>query len=687
MLTLTRRERPYVLVARSISAAGVASAVERIAFTADNVIAQATITSPFPSHQGPVITPTSFTATWTGADPEAPNGVPTGYWLRLVTANEVNPANPLGITQEILQGFLENDLATNRTAWIETADLRRTLSNLSPQTLYYFAVAAKDAGGGPGAVESTFSPDRNVLQFWPSLSQFGPDMIVFNSFFYFRKRTVSLDPTPWITVPLRAGEAMDVNWSGQPDRGTSLDGFRWALDIADVTDETPRRNANDLEHWSAWSLTTISTTVGPFPPADAKKDGHRLYIEARDSFDRRNLFVVGIDTWHKPTRSADLLLVDDMYGTPTERTPDGAIPYKGAYPMEAEQDSFYNAVGGFPDSLRILGTPSQPGGGPGALSEPGAFAGFDYDTLDYRLWPEESISVLNRYRAVAWYTNQQSAARDGSKFGSTTPRTALRAMNRAQALNSLSVYVAGGGKLWLFGDGATTAIANGYWSRIAFSGAPRVPYTSGDDPRVDILIPGDFLYDFCHLRSQLSTAGTFQTALTQDQQLQYATPFLPEFVGSRAERSAQRWNGLPRLTLSAFRGASPDPATRSVNLTWVISAPLSIVEGTGRNSYSVLDTLYLCGARRPDPDHVLVPPSDGFPNAVDYHGSEHGEVVWFGFPLYYFERSQARQVVATVMRAFGIAPLPAGVRQGPGAAEPPVGDGATAFETTRALRP
>jgi hypothetical protein len=191
-------------------------------------------------------------------------------------------------------------------------------------------------------------------------------------------------------------------------------------------------------------------------------------------------------------------------------------------------------------------------------------------------------------------------------------------------------------------------IGNGYGSRIAFAGAARVPYTSGDDPRQDILVPGNFLYDFCHLRSELNTAGTPQTALTRNQQLQAAVPFLPEFVGSAGARTAQRWSGLPKLTLHAFRGANPDPALRSVNLTWVIPKPLEVTEGTGRQTESVLDTLYLCQALKPDPDHVLVPPSDGFPNAVDYHGSEHGEVVWFGFPLYYFERAQARQVVATV---------------------------------------
>jgi hypothetical protein len=675
-LTLARRNAPYVVVAKTVSKGGLSSTVERIVFTADNVVAQAMIVSPHPTHQLPISTPPDFTVRWTGTDPEAPNGVPVGYFTRLVTSQDINPANPSGITQAMVQEYFTSDLASNRSAWLETAEVQQALSGLVPTQIYFFAVVAKDVGGDPGAVESFFDLDRNVLQFRPTLNALGPYLTVFNALFYMTKTAPSLDPTPRITLPLKAGDTMDFHWFGTPGAGLELDGFRWALDIADVNDETARRNARDLEHWTDWSLTTLGTTVGPFPAGDAAKGGHRLYVEVRDSFGNKNLFVVQIDVLKKTRPTGDLLVVDDLYGTATGKNAAGSVPYINPYPMEAEQDSFYYAVGGFPDSLRILGTP---GADPTAISQAGAFAGFDYDTLDYRFWPEVGVSVLAQYRAVAWYTDQNSAARSGGKFQSATPATALRAINAVNQLNQLAAYVANGGKLWLFGDGSTTAIANGYYTRIA-TGAPRLPYTSGDDPRNDILVPGNFLYDFCHLRSELNTAGTPVVTLTRDQQLQGAIPYLPEFagpvvggdrshdprIGPGAARTALRWSGLPRLTLASYRSANPDPAQRSINLTWVITKPLFVTEGSGNRTESVLDTLYLCQARVFDPDHVAVPPSDGFPNAVDYHGSEHGEVVWFGFPLYYFERDQARQVVQAVMRVFGIAPLPPGVKQGPG---------------------
>ena len=117
----------------------------------------------------------------------------------------------------------------------------------------------------------------------------------------------------------------------------------------------------------------------------------------------------------------------------------------------------------------------------------------------------------------------------------------------------------------------------------------------------------------------------------------------------------------------------------------MISKPLSVSEVKGNKSESTLDTLYLCQSRAFDPLHEKVPPSDGFPNAIHYHGSDNGEIVWFGFSLYYFELDQARQVVRAVMRNFGIEPLPPGVRQGPGAAEPPelMTEPVTAAQTMR----
>jgi hypothetical protein len=306
------------------------------------------------------------------------------------------------------------------------------------------------------------------------------------------------------------------------------------------------------------------------------------------------------------------------------------------------------------------------------------FAGFDYDTVDYRKEQTEGIplELLAQYKVIVWYTDITSAARSGSKF-SNTPGTALRLINSKNQLNTLAVYLKQQGNVWLFGEGTTSAIANGYWDRFG-GGVATIPYNSGEGTR-DILRLGDFLYDFIHLRSQLYTGGlSTSPSLTLNQQLKGCIPYLPQFagpasntdrthdprIGPSAERNVPLWNDLPRLTIAPYRSANTNPDLRSVSLTYFISQPLFITEGTGADFHSTLDTLYLFQARSFDPNRAQLPPSDGFPNAVYYHGSDNGKLVWFGFAMYYFELDQARQVARSVLRNFGIAPK-AGPPSGP----------------------
>jgi hypothetical protein len=74
------------------------------------------------------------------------------------------------------------------------------------------------------------------------------------------------------------------------------------------------------------------------------------------------------------------------------------------------------------------------------------------------------LEDLARYKVVAWYTDNSSASRSGTKF-STTPATGLRRMNSVSQLNTLAVYLKQQGTSGSSEDGSTTAIANGYWSR------------------------------------------------------------------------------------------------------------------------------------------------------------------------------------------------------------------------------
>ncbi|MGH7724953.1 MAG: hypothetical protein ACREOU_05945 [Candidatus Eiseniibacteriota bacterium] len=658
-------ERPdalHTLIVRRAGAPDVPGAQVTLALRGDNVLPYAQILSPRPTFQQPVSTTVSFNVTWTGSDPDAADGRPSGYRSRLVTGAEINPINPETITAAQVQAFFANDFATNPGAWQEhaTDDTTRMVVNAPPSVRHYLAVTAVDEGGA----DPIYDLNRNVLQFRPTNATLGPRLTMWNEYF---QRTVNLggvNPVPVIDLPLAGGVPITFNWSGEAPVGRIMNGFRWALDIKDITDETPRLGPDDLSHWSEWSLTTTAATVGPFSPPP-EGEHHVFYVMARDNFGGVSLMAAAMSVISY-VPGAPLLVVDDLYGTPSSRP----FRFIGAYPMEAEQDSFHFAVGGFPDEI----------GSPSAVSLPGMFAGFPYDTLDYRFWPYEGLPAYYKYDAVAIYTDGTSAARSGAKFTTLNPETAIRFLNSVNRANTLALFSRAGGKIWLFGDGTTTAIANGYYTRIATGGAP-LPYTSGDDPLHDILRPGNFLWDICHLRSELNTAGTVQAA-TAGQRLQACIPYLPAFrcdspppvnrtcdprIGPGAERTAIRWSDLPLLTIANYRGALADPAARSIgppNLTWVIKQPLHVQEGGS----PVADTLYLCAAKEYDPLGLATPGSDGFPNAIHYYGSENGQVVWMGFPLYFFELTQARQVAANVMEVFGIEPLPPGVKRGAGSA-------------------
>jgi hypothetical protein len=641
----------HTVVVRAIDDDDLHSAPVSRSFTAYTVAPYTNIVFPNGNAQGPIVTPDSFRVAWQGTDPDGA-GIAT-YKFRLATAEEIDPLNPTGISAAQLQAFFGADAPGFATAGWDSLpgdSAGYVLDNLSPHTTYFFAVVAVDHSG---AYEPRFNQDSNVLRFWPTLDTLGPRITVWNEYF---SRTqivsgVSLDPSRIYNIELPVSTPVTFNWSAAPQGGSYIVGYRWAVDIADINDETPRKDPSDLAHWSPWSLGT-SATVGPFtadPPI------HHFYLEALDAFGLVTLFTIRMNIV-VPTFDRPLLVIDDLYGTPTQLVnpgnPGGPIQLSGAYPMEAEQDSFLVARGGFPDSLSIRSS------GTFALSQPGAFADFWPDTLDYRFYPHDGLTLedLSRYKAVAWYTDSQSAQRSGSKFGSVSPMTGLRSINSVNRLNTLAVYLRQGGKVWLFGEGATSAIANGYWTRYA-GNPPASPYTSGDDPRQNVLYPGNFLHDFCHLRSELLRAGG-PAGAPAHLQLVACQPFLPAWqpLQPGAARTAQRWSDLPRLTVAAYRGA---PASPGVSSTWVIHRPLWITDGSPTFTPS-LDTLYTYEARTPDPDHVYAPLDvDGYPNAVFYHGEENGpgsQLVWFGFPLHYFEREQARTVVQSVMRNFGIMP-------------------------------
>ena len=108
----------------------------------------------------------------------------------------------------------------------------------------------------------------------------------------FQVAGVTFDPATFATLPIAPEQPVTFHWSARPKSGNvDLAGFRWALDIADPLDETPRGSSGDVTHWSAWSATETSATVGPFD-ASAK---HFFYVEVRDALGFVTLAVVRLE--------------------------------------------------------------------------------------------------------------------------------------------------------------------------------------------------------------------------------------------------------------------------------------------------------------------------------------------------------------------------------------------------------
>jgi hypothetical protein len=643
---LERTAHTFSIVA--VDDQGGRSPVVTRSFTARTVAPETAIDNPSPTRLQAVKTLPQVVIRWHGVDFDGTGQTtPVLYKYKFILANAIDANPEIAVNPTRIQGYFGADFANGFADWDSLpGDVTSFQARgLTPGTLYLFAIVARDEAG---AYEPRFLLDSNVLQFRPTLQNLGPSITVQNEFFNRKQTTggISLDPARFVTLEIPANEAVHFTWFAQPNTGSAIGGYRWVLDVPDglITNETPRTDDADVHHWSSWSLGETSAMVGPFAGSTDSTVTHFLFIEARDQVGFVSLFTLRLRVV-SARLDKPLLLIDDLQGTLSN----GPFPY----PTEAEQDSFYCAVGNVPDRLT------------GQLSIPGAFSEFVFDTLDTQFFGRNGIplSTLGRYKVVAIYLDHRSATFATDR----KPGSALLFLNSVGQLNTLAVYLRQGGKAFVFGEGAPAAIGVGYATRQGTFQIPTPPYTSTAPVRSRVLVPGCFLYDFMYLRSEINTAGTTSTQFTLGEQLVGSIPYLPAFrgpasntdrshdprIGPSAERNVAQWSELPRLTVAPYRGAVADPLKRSINQTWYISRPLTIVEGPA--DVPVLDTLYLLQSRDYSGDGIGAL-ADALPNAVCYHGSESSEIVWLGFPLYYFEPDQARQLVRVVLRNLGLSP-------------------------------
>ncbi len=99
---------------------------------------------------------------------------------------------------------------------------------------------------------------------------------------------VFLDPSRIYDLTLVEGRSTTFHWSVLP-AGQAL-AARWSVDLADITDNTPRSGPDDLAHWSPWSADENAATVGPFTAGSE----HFFYLEAENDVAIVSLLTVRI---------------------------------------------------------------------------------------------------------------------------------------------------------------------------------------------------------------------------------------------------------------------------------------------------------------------------------------------------------------------------------------------------------
>ena len=639
------QKRAQIFTVRAVDDRGGGSAPAAVAFFDTGTAPIVFIDNPDPNSVFTPIVPTAFTIQWHGTDLD---GRITQYKLRVF--GRKNPDFPevpdfvalVRANPDTLDALYGPDFAS----WTEVAGNvnSQSYSNFVPDDLYVFAITAVDDDGQYSPV---FSNSTNVVTFAVSNEIGAPSFCVQSSLFNYCNQA-SGDVDLSYEIPT---QPLEIGWLALPQPGTLITGYRWTLDPKDTSNLAGEKKGPN--HWTAWGLQNTSTTVGPFPAASE----HHLYVQARDNVGHAatlhlSLAVVGA----QPTRQ--LLVVDDTRLTPDQVDPaTGYLTPRGTWPTAAELDTFLYARGGKP----WQGYPD------GTLSSPGILNGYDFDTVGTRgntsgIVP---LSLLSQYRQVMWFTDAVGAKYIGSPIELLAPITSLRLMSLPGQYNTLSAYVAQGGKLWLSGGGAAyaTLIA---WGR---RNTPADDWTNTDKE----LIPGRFMYDFPHWRSSVGIRPARQALINTADWAPYEWNSSPTIgrgwsgQGMDNNLSQPNYNTLvnnPQVSMVSLNPrtcvSDPPPPLRACNSFYLAASYLA--EFIGRVApnpsppnfvredadphqnkerlESTLDTLYTAvGGSMPVQLPVM----------TYYHGFESAPMVFSGFPIWYFQRKQCQQLVDFVL--------------------------------------
>jgi hypothetical protein len=614
----------HVFVLRAVDDRGGRSAEVVRAFYAWTVAPDVRFTSPVPNPLLPARAGLPFRLAWSGHDPDGSgDGRPAAYRLRLLPYDGYNYTF-LADPDSLLRLGEETDWDGWRTIAGDTTSIVLDSSELTPGTSWIAALVAVDEAG---ATTPYLTQDRNLLVLDVMTSP-GPSVRVLVSPYGYQSPPGGIASTPPADVP--AGR-LTFAVEGIPTSGRGIRGLRWALDIADLGDQTPRSNeATDLAHWSQFGVSPMSVTftlVG--------LGAHQFCVQAFDSFGDSSTLVVNLNAFQF-TPTHDLLVVDDTRLEPDRFSAGASLPYTQPWPSAAELDTFLFARGGVP--WRFARNPS------GALSSPGLLAGYAFDTLGTRLGLEDptrgvTLAQLSNYAHVLWLVDQKSALND-----LTANTTVMRAMSAPLQTNVLVQYIRNGGQVWLAGGGAALASLIDY--NVTSNDVNGMVFTFQDHE----LIPNRMMYDQAHVHSALS-------ALLSSVEPQRSAAARGGWTGHGPDGtlSAPDYSRLPASLHFRSEATDPVPPTRLAGQASLfyrtntanefVSAPDTIVEDVdpsdGVRIESTLDTLYDLTS----PVYTM----SNAPAMLYYHGRDNPPFVFTGFDLWTWSRADCQGLVDFVL--------------------------------------
>ena len=506
-----RASEIHTFVIKAVDNTGLMSAPVQRSFFAHTQAPQVWIDAPVPN-EGLYSFVTPFvTIRWHGEDPD---GVftqkPVRYKFKLFKDTDAifsSPANRFDQFELVRRDpdSLRRFAAPTFAGWDSSgADTTfATYTNLVPNSRYLFVVVGFDEAG---AYSPIFNLNTSMIQMLVTFAaNGGPALTIFNEFFNYTYSTggYSTDPSRYISLEVPARQPVRFNWSAVAANGSRMKQYRWAMDIANLDDKTPRVDERtDFKHWSRWGLGNTTATVGPF----FSDTTHLFFVEAEDVNGLKSLGIVSFQVV-VPTFNRDLLIVNDTRLFPdTKAFPpvaghaDSLSRPVGSWPTRAELDTFLFARGG----VRWRMTPD------GTLSGPGIFSGYRYDTIytaASRTNGVVTLDTLGTYKHVLWFTDSNSATGINTALG----RGVLRIMSEAGRANTLAAYVTLGGKVWMAGGTAIQAtmlpwnittneaeLPNGV---LKFSVTP-LPGKTAE------LGPGRMVFDQAHWRSDIWSASS-----------------------------------------------------------------------------------------------------------------------------------------------------------------------------------